>query len=251
MVMESCDLFELLALIEDFLQHGKVFVYGGISAESESHATSKLNLILNGNPIMLLEVSASVSLLVAGGSLLALLCSAVDHIGYVCEISCNIIRMQKLDRSVMLAILHAFALICGSKYFSLQQYSIAMAVVKSLVMFLEKQHSSANSTSFSLTDVGTRSSILLCTHCPFLVGAVPVVDVAVMLLENLLKQSHCGSWPQDSLALVNFPRLLPHEEGTEELSGLEEAASLSQFDENLCNFLDAISLIELLASVMV
>lgn len=250
-VIESCDLFEMLALIEDFLQHGKVFVCGGVSVESESHVASKFNLILNGSPITLLEVAASANLLVAGGSLLASLCSVADHIGYVCEISCNIIRMQKLDRQVMLAILHAFALICGSKYFSIQQYSVAMAVVKSLVMFLEKQTLSAHSTSFSLLDAVTQSSILLCTHCPFSAGAVPMEDVATMLLDNLQKQSHCGLWPQDSLALVNFSRLLLHGEGTDERSGFGEAASLSQYDENLCNFLDTISLIEVLASVMV
>ncbi|XP_057764044.1 LOW QUALITY PROTEIN: uncharacterized protein LOC130985225 [Salvia miltiorrhiza] len=170
MVIESCGLSELLAIIEDFLQQSKVFVCGGISSESESHVTSKLNLILNGNPTLLLEVAASAHLLVAGGCLLASLCSAVDNIGYVCEISYSIIRMQKLDRPVMLAILHAFALICGSKYFTSSQYSIAMTVVKSVVIFLEEQTLSANCTSFSLSGVRNPSSILLCTHCPFSAG---------------------------------------------------------------------------------
>lgn len=255
MFIESCDLFELLALIEDFLLQRKVLVYdGSVSAESESHSTSKLNLILNGNSIMLLEVSASAHLVVAGGSLLASLCSAVDHIGFVCEMSCNIIRMQKLDPPVMLAILHAFAHICGSKYFTLQQYSIAMTLVKSLVMFLEKQTLLGNSTSFYLSDVGNPSSILSCTNCPFSAGAVSMEDVAVILLENLQKQCHSGSRPQDSLALVNLlvPRLQPHEEGPAEVSGLGEADLLSSTcDENLCNFLDILSLVEVLASVMV
>ncbi|KAH6773561.1 hypothetical protein C2S51_011965 [Perilla frutescens var. frutescens] len=252
MFMESCDLFELLVLIEDFLLWRKVFVCGGVSAESESHVISKLNLILNGNAIMLLEVAASAHQLVAGGILLASLCSAVDQIGFVCEMSCNIIRMQKLDPLVMLAILHAFAHICGSKYFALQQYSIAMTVVKSSVLFLEKQTLSTNSTSFSPSDVGNPSSILLCTNCPFSAGAIPVEDVAMLLLENLQKQCHCGSWPQDSLASVNLldPILWPHE-GTEEVSGLGKAAPLnSTCDENLCNFLDLLSLVEVLASVM-
>ncbi|XP_042006808.1 uncharacterized protein LOC121755558 [Salvia splendens] len=253
MAMESCGLFELLAIIEDFLQQSKVFVYGGVSAESDAHVTSKLDLILNGNPIMLLEVAASAHLLIAGGSLLASLCLAVDDIGYVCEISYNIIRTQKLDRPVMLAILHAFALICGSKYFTLQHYSVAMTVVKSVVMFLEEQTLSAGSTSSSLSDSRNPSSMLLCTHCPFSEGAVSVENAAAMLLENLQKQCHCGLWPQDSLALVSLlvPTLPIHEEGDGAVSGLGEAASSSlACDETLCNFLDIFSLVEVLASVM-
>ncbi|KAG6405052.1 hypothetical protein SASPL_132634 [Salvia splendens] len=229
------------------------FVYGGVSAESESHVTSKLDLILNGNPIMMLEMAASAHLLIAGGSLLASLCLAVDDIGYVCEISYNIIRTQKLDRPVMLAILHAFALICGSKYFNLQHYSVAMTVVKSVVMFLEAQTLSAGSTSSSLSDSRNPSSMLLCAHCPFSEGAVSVENAAVMLLENLQKQCHCGLWPQDSLALVSLlvPTLPIHEEGDEVVSGLGEAASSSlACDETLCNFLDIFSLVEVLASVM-
>ncbi|XP_047948098.1 uncharacterized protein LOC125194101 isoform X2 [Salvia hispanica] len=253
MAMESCGLFELLAIIEDFLQQSKIFVYGGVYAESESHVTSKLDLILNGNPIMLLEVAASAHLLIAGGSLLASLCLAVDDIGYVCEISYNIIRTQKLDRPVMLAILHAFALICGSKYFTLQHYSVAMTVVKSVVMFLEEQTLSASSTSLSLSDSRNPSSMLLCTHCPFSEGAVSVENAAVMLLENLQKQCHCGLWPQDSLALVSLlvPTLPIHEEGDKVVSGSGETASSSlACDETLCNFLDIFSLVEVLASVM-
>ncbi|KAL1560410.1 myosin-10-like [Salvia divinorum] len=253
MAMESCGFLELLAIIENFLHQSRVFVYGGVSAESEFHVSSKLNLILNDNHIMLLEVAASAHLLVAGGSLLASLCSAVDDIGYVCEISYSIIRMQKLDRPVMLAILHVFALICGSKYFTLQQYSVAMSVVKSVVMFLEEQTVSANSISLSQSDVRNPSSMLVCTHCPFSAGAVSVEDAAVMLLENLQKQCRCGLWPQDSLSLVNllFPTLPLHEEGGKEVSGSGEVALSSlACDENSCNFLDIISLFELLASVM-
>ncbi|KAL1555888.1 hypothetical protein AAHA92_11575 [Salvia divinorum] len=253
MAMESCGLFELLAIIEDFLQQSKVFVYGGVSAESESHVTSKLDLILNGNPVMLLEVAASAHLLIAGGSLLASLCLTVDDIGYVCEISYNIIRIQKLDRPVMLAILHAFALICGSKYFTLQHYSVAMTVVKSVVMFLEERTLSASSTSLLYLSDSRNPSSMLCTHCPFSEGAVSVEIAAAMLLENLQKQCHCGLWPQDSLALVSLlvPTLPIHEEGGEVVSGLGETASSSlACDETLCNFLDIFSLVEVVASVM-
>lgn len=252
--MESCDLFELLAVIEDFLLQRKVLVCGDVSAESEILRTSKLNLTLNGNAIMLSEVVASAHLLVAGGSLLASLCSAFDHIGFVCEVSSNIIRMQKFNPAVMLAVLHSFAHICGSKYLTLQQYSVAMTVVKSLVMFLEKQTLSTDSSSFFPSDVENPSKFWLCSNCPFSEGGVSMEDVALLLLENLQKLCRSESWPQDSLALVNLlgPREWSHEEGTEEVSGLREAAPLSSTsDENFCDFIDILSLVEVLASFMV
>ncbi|KAI3456060.1 hypothetical protein Pfo_012723 [Paulownia fortunei] len=248
--MESCDLFELFAVIEDFILQRKVLVCGDVSSESEALLSSKVNVVLNGNAIMLSEVVASAHLLVAGGSLLASLCSAVDHIGFVCEMSCNIITMQKFDPAVMLAVLHAFAHVCGSKYFTLQQYSIAMTVIKSLVMFLEKQTLSTNSPSM----VENLSNIWLCsTNCPFSEGAVSMEDVALLLLENLQKHGRSESWPQDSLELVKTvaPRVWSHEERTEEVSGLREAVPLSSTSyENLCDFIDILSLVEILASFM-
>lgn len=252
--MESCDLFVLLAVIQDFLLQRKVLVCGEVSADSGILATSKLNLILNGNEVMLSEVVASAHLLIVGASLLASLCSTIDHIGFVCEVSCNIIRMQKFNPSVMLAILHAFAHICGSRFLTLQQYSLTMTVVKSLVIFLEKQTLASNSTSLIPSEVGSPSKIWLCTNCLFLEGAVPIEDVVVLLLENLQKQCHSESCSLDSLALNNLtaPKVRSHEDGTEEGSGLREAVPLSSTsDENICNFIDILSLVEVLASFMV
>ncbi|KAL8032316.1 hypothetical protein ABFX02_13G088300 [Erythranthe guttata] len=218
--MESCEFVELFAVIEDFFLQRKLLVRGDVYAEREAPLGSKINLVLNGDSITLSEVLASPDLLVAGGSLLASLCSAVDHIGFVCEISCNIISIQKLDPAVMLAVLHVFAHICGPKYFALEQYSLAMTVVKSVVMFLEKQTLPIDSTSFS-----PLSKIRLCsssTICPFLEGAVSVEDVALLLLENLHKceQSH------------------------------GERAEEGSYDENFCDSIDILSLVEILASFM-
>ncbi|KAL7089298.1 hypothetical protein ACP275_13G178900 [Erythranthe tilingii] len=216
--MESCDFVELFAVIEDFFLQRKLLVRGDVSAEREAPLGSEINLVLNGDSITLSEVLASPDLLVAGGSLLASLCSVVDHIGFVCEISCNIISIQKLDHAVMLAVLHVFAHICGPKYFALEQYSLAMTVVKSVVMFLEKQTLPTDSTSFSRL-----SKIRLCsTICPFLEGAVSMEDVALLLLENLYKckQSH------------------------------GERAEEGSYDENFCDSIDILSLVEILASFM-
>ncbi|KAK4440127.1 Two-pore potassium channel 2 [Sesamum alatum] len=251
--MESCDLSELLAVIEDFLLQKKVLACGDVSAESQVLPSSSINLVLNGNAIVLYEMMASAHLSVVGGSLLASVCLAVDRIGFLCEVSCNIIMMPTFDPAVLLAVLHVFAHICGSKYFTLQQYSIAMAVVKSLVMFLEKQTSSTNSVSSSPTVGNLSKSWLCCKNCPFSEGALPVEDVPLLLLQNLQNHDTSDYWPQDSIELVNtlVPRVWSDEERTEEVSALTKAVPLSTTAcENLCDIIDILSLTEILVSFM-
>ncbi|KAL0352896.1 UNVERIFIED_CONTAM: hypothetical protein Sangu_0870900 [Sesamum angustifolium] len=252
--MESCDLSELLAVIEDFLLQRKVLACGDVSAESKVLPSSRINLVLNGNAIMLYEIMASAHLLVVGGSLLASLCLAVDRIGFLCEMSCNIIMMPTFDPAVLLPVLHVFAHTCGSAYFTLQQYSIAMAVVKSLVTFLEKQTSSTNSVSSSPSTVENLfKSWLCCKNCPFSEGALPIEDVPLLLLQNLQNHDRSDYWPQDSLELVNSldPRIWSDEERTEEVSALTKAAPLSTTAyEHLCDIIDILSLTEILASFM-
>ncbi|KAK4399315.1 hypothetical protein Sango_1407000 [Sesamum angolense] len=251
--MESCDLSELLAVIEDFLLQRKVLACGDVSAESKVLPSSRINLVLNGN-IMLYEMMASAHLLVVGGSLLASLCLAVDRIGFLCEMSCNIIMMPTFDPAVLLPVLHVFAHTCGSTYFTLQQYSIAMAVVKSLVTFLEKQTSSTNSVSSSPSTVENLfKSWLCCKNCPFSEGALPIEDVPLLLLQNLQNHDRSDYWPQDSLELVNslVPRIWSDEERTEEVSALTKAAPLSTTAyEHLYDIIDILSLTEILASFM-
>ncbi|KAL0398375.1 UNVERIFIED_CONTAM: hypothetical protein Sradi_2180800 [Sesamum radiatum] len=252
--MESCDLSELLVVIEDFLLQRKVLVCGDVSAESKVLPSSSINLVLNGNAIMLYEMMASAHLLVVGGSLLASLCLAVDHIGFLCEMSCNIIVMPTFDPAVLLLVLHVFAHTCGSKYFTLQQYSIAMAVIKSLVMFLEKQTSSTNSVSSAPSKVENLfKSWLCCKNCPFSEGALPIEDVPLLLLQNLQNHDRSDYWPQDSLELVNslVPRVWSDEERTQEVSALTKAVPLSTTGyEHFCDIIDILSLTEILASFM-
>ncbi|KAL6567318.1 hypothetical protein OROGR_000986 [Orobanche gracilis] len=235
MFMESCDLFELCAVIENFILHREVFVCGEVSGELESVHSFKANLVLQGNVVLVSEIVASSQLLVAGGCLLASLCTAVDHIGFVCEMSCDIITMQKYERPVMLAILHAFANVCGSKYFTLQRYSIAMIVIKSLVVFLEKQTSSNKSASFCST------------NCPFSEGALSMEDVALLLVATLQEHGRSKCWPQDLVV----SRVSSHEGRTGAVSDSREAVILSPTSlGNLCDFTDILSLLEILASFM-
>ncbi|GER42745.1 maternal effect embryo arrest protein, partial [Striga asiatica] len=243
MFMETCDLLELFTVIENFILQGKVFVCDEVSGSPEATHSFKANLVLNGNSVTVSEVIASAQLLVAGASLLASLCSAVGHIGFICETSCNIIQMHKFDRLLMLAILHAFAHACGSKFLSIQQYSISMTVVKSLVTFLEKQAISANSSSFGL------SKFWVCgNNCPFSEGAISMEDVVSLLLEKLQNHGQYNYLPQDLLV----PVLCSPNKRTVEISGLREDVlpSLTS-DENLCDFTDILSLLEILSSFMV
>ncbi|KAL3833601.1 hypothetical protein ACJIZ3_008337 [Penstemon smallii] len=237
--MESCDLFELLAFIEDFLLQRKVLVCVDVSAGSPVVCSPKINLVLNGNAITLSEQAASAHLLVAGASLLASLCLAIDHIGFVCEISCNIFAAEIFDPDMVLPVLHAFAHTCGSKYFTLPQYTLTMTVIKSLVMFLEKQTLCNHSTSSSPSQVKTPSKSWSCsTNCPFSEDAAPMEDLVLLLSEKLQQYGQSVSWPHDSLELVKslVPRV-SHED-----TGLR--------DDNLLSFVDILSLVETIASFM-
>lgn len=252
--MESCDLLDLLALIEDFLLQRKVLVCGDLSSEAPVTGSSKINLVVNGSAVILSEQAALVYQLVAGGCLLASLCLAVDHIGFICETSCELFAMRDFDPVVVLAILHSFAYSCGSQYFTLKPYSLAMTVVKSLVMVLEKQASSSNyaSTFSSMVEMPSKTWSC-CANCPFSEGVVPMEVLASLLLENLQKYIKSCSFPQDSLALMNsfVPIVSSNEEITEEVTGLRQAVSLiATSNESLCNFVDILSLVEIIARFM-
>ncbi|CAA2972210.1 Hypothetical predicted protein [Olea europaea subsp. europaea] len=249
--MESCNLFELLDLIEDFLLQRKVLVCGDLSSESMLECVPEMNPVINDNIKMSVKAASS-HLLVAGAILLASLCKAVGHFGFVCETSCNILMMEKFDSSVLLTILHVFAHLCGSKYFNIDQYSVAMTVVKSLVMFLEKQNHSTVST-FSQSLVGTPSKIWSCSKCPFSEGSVSMDDVASLLLDKLQKYAGACVWPEDLFELVNLlvPESLPCKEKADEVSLHGEIVIPSSIsDEFLHNFIDILSLFELVAFSM-
>ncbi|KZV47462.1 hypothetical protein F511_23042 [Dorcoceras hygrometricum] len=254
--MESCDLFDLLALIEEFLLKRKVLVCCGLSPEAPIIGSSYIQLVVNGGNVILSEQAALTYQLVAGGCLLASLCATVDHIGLVCATSCELFAMPKFDPAMVLAILHSFAHFCGSKYFTLQPYSLAMTVVKSLVMALEKQASSSNiaSTFSSMVEMPTPSKTWsCCTNCLFSENVVSMEVLASLLLENLQKYSKSSSLPHDSLDIMKsfLPRVLTNEEITNEVSSLRQAVSLTATsNEILCNFVDVLSLVEIIAHLM-
>ncbi|KAI8524562.1 hypothetical protein RHMOL_Rhmol13G0158800 [Rhododendron molle] len=148
------------------LQSSRILVYRDVSSHSLPLCGSMVDAFLNGKEEYLSYEMARTPQLLAGSSLLAALCAAIDHIGFLYEASYNIFRMHKLDGSLVLTILHIFAFVCGSKYFNHKDYGLIMTVIKSLVPFLEKRNIASDSNSWP--------EFPTCTQCPLSMDAVYV-----------------------------------------------------------------------------
>ncbi|KAA8519316.1 hypothetical protein F0562_013572 [Nyssa sinensis] len=215
---------------------------------------------------------ASIQQLIAGSVVLASICAAVNHTGFLWEASYNIFRMQKFDSLLMLTILHVFAHLCGSKYFTLKDYGLLMTVLKSLVTFLESANLLTDSASCppSLTEFRPEFP---CTKCPFYEGAVSMDIVVSLLLERLQNCAFSSTMHQDMMESVNSfnSGASSQEDKTEENAGREgflyslcmncdascclnksripTTQSQCAFD-GTCHFSDILSLIELVACNM-
>lgn len=173
---------ELLSLIEDFLIHRRVLLYRNVSSESLPVHDSLSDIVICGRDVLSFQAASDQQLL-GSSILLASICIAVDHIGFVCETSYNMLRMQKMDSS-MLTILHVFAYIAGAKYFTNGDHSVSMTVIKSLVTVLEREITSTETCycrPLSVLQLG----FPLCKDCPYSVGAVPMDEVVSLLIEKL------------------------------------------------------------------
>jgi hypothetical protein len=146
---EVCCLDELLGLIEEFLLDGKLMVYADLSSEPLSGCDSMIDILLDGVNIKFVSKSASSNLLVAGSIILASICAAIDHIGFLCQASYSLLRMHRCDTVSALTILHIFAYLAGEKFLSPRKHSLTMTVLKSVIMFLEGGDSSVASAASS------------------------------------------------------------------------------------------------------
>ncbi|XP_058220019.1 uncharacterized protein LOC131330452 isoform X2 [Rhododendron vialii] len=261
---ELCTSGELLTLIEDFLMNRRILVYSDVSSHSLPLCGSMDDLFLNGKEEHLSYETALTPQLLAGSILLAALCAAIDHIGFLCEASYNIFRMHELDGSLVLTILHVFAFVCGSKYFNHKDDGLIMTVIKSLVPFLEKRNIASDSDSCP--------EFPACTQCPFSVDVVSVETVVLSLLQQLQKYALSGTVNQDPNEVENSSSLLSYNEKAENTWWLEGELNLqpmncsascclikldmptsqvkSLCDGNFCHFSDVISLVELVAGNM-
>ncbi|XP_037493455.1 uncharacterized protein LOC105637078 isoform X1 [Jatropha curcas] len=256
-----CCLDELLSLIEDFLINGRVIECTIVPSETLVGCDSRRNIFLNGINVNLSSKPASADQLVAGSIILASVCAAVDRIEFICEASYNLLRIQKYDIDILLAILHVFAYLGGDRFFSLKEYGLTMKVLKTIIIFLEGGHSpvaSAASRFSSLHVAGVKFHS--CGKCPF--GAVSVDIVVTELLEKLQNQH-----PPELANLPNF-HVLSNESDAKRCSSPEGVCCALDANSGasccvmpathitsvcngaLCYLSDVLSLVELLACYM-
>lgn len=238
--VESCDMHELVALIEDLLLNRRILAYDvshGLALQFDSRG--KVNL--DSNCIFWSIQAASTDLLFAAGLILGSICAAVDQIGFVCEVSCNIFNMKTINSLLLLRLLHTFAYLCGTKFFTIEGYGLVMSVLKCLVVFLEGQNSSRDCFYCLPSVVGTCMKNSAHGTCPFSDGAVSVDIIVSVLLEKL--QNYALSGKQDLLDALH----------SSHCSSIKDVQYPPNFVSNqyLCHFIDILSLVELVASFMV
>nr|XP_009805024.1 PREDICTED: uncharacterized protein LOC104250150 isoform X4 [Nicotiana sylvestris] len=248
MFVEYCNFYDVLSLMEDFLLHDKLLV-PAVSSDSKLATNSGINLILDGHSVSLCKQPAPTQLLLIGGILLASVCSAVDHVGFVCEASCNILRMRRSDA---LNILHIFAYLCGSKYFILKEYGLAMTVVKSLVMLIHKNRSSPDPLSCIGSSVESLSRICSGSKCPFSEGAATMDIVASSLLDSINSYA-CSAVGSDLMESLNSSRRRVKCDGRktgESSDDVDLVQSAFVISENSCQLTNTLALVELVAGFM-
>ena len=270
-----CHLDELLNLIEEFLIDKKVLVYNNVPSESLRACDSRISILVDGVDRIMSFETASTHLLVAGSIILASICAATDHIGFICEASYDIFRVHRSDSSLLLTILHVFAHVCGEKYFTSSNYCLIMTVMKSLVTLSERQNFSAKSTSCLSSQSKVQNEFPPCIECPFSQNAASVDIVISLLLDKL--QDYAISDTVDQELIKSDKALgcgfLSSKDKAEKDSDHQEAFCVhsmkcdmpcslnnfvtpashsgSGFSRTLCHFIDILSLVELVTSSMV
>lgn len=264
---------ELLSLIEDFLIDRRVMVIEDCSSGSLIKYNSGVHVLLDGSNIKLSSLPASEEQLVAGCIILASICAASGHVGFICETSYNILRTGRFNKSSMLTILHIFAHLGGEKFFSLSNYSLMMTVLKSLVRFLEET-SSLDAASCIPSTIDGHTEFSSCVKCPFLKDYIPVDTVTSLLLEAIKIYALSGTLCKDAIepvdllnSTVMLDRYKTEQSSSNEmnfhaveinidescLSKLTESANQSDAitSMTLYDFNDLLSLVELVACCMV
>ncbi|KAL5763620.1 hypothetical protein ACOSQ2_016214 [Xanthoceras sorbifolium] len=192
-VFDELCLNDLLGLIENFLMDGKVLKYSDGASQGLIDCNSKINILLDGMNTILSSEAASDDQLVAGSIVLASICAATDHIGFICEASYNILRMHWYNHSLVLTILHIFAYLGREEYFTLREHNLTMTVLKSIVMCTERRSSSGAETYGHSSARQVRAEFHPCTNCPFSKDAVSVDITISLLLKKLQTYAQSGT----------------------------------------------------------
>ncbi|XP_022716521.1 uncharacterized protein LOC111275409 isoform X2 [Durio zibethinus] len=265
LVSELC-LDELLSVMEDFLIDGRVMLYTNLSSETAVECDSKMHVIIDGSDVIFSHEAASADLLVGGSIILGSLCATADRAGFMCEAVYNIFRMHRYDTAVVLVILHVFAYVGGNKIFTLRDYSLIMTVLKSVVMFLESE--CAPVAIATLSPVGdVQPQIHACVGCPFSKDALSVDIVVSLLFAKLQNYAQSGIMHQHWTANSSNSSVTYIEDKVEHnlscvLDMNYDASccldkyivpgkhSVSGVAGTLCDIIDVLSLMELLACNM-
>eukprot|EP00268_Persea_americana_P065341 TRINITY_DN8707_c0_g1_i1.p1 TRINITY_DN8707_c0_g1~~TRINITY_DN8707_c0_g1_i1.p1 ORF type:complete len:1487 (-),score=391.90 TRINITY_DN8707_c0_g1_i1:448-4908(-) len=183
--LELCECNILFNLIESFLIDRTVLVYScPLLLPSDSGGRI---LSLRGRTMLISSKTATSNQLETGCVLLASVCTATNNVGFICEVSYNILRMCKDDICWILTALHIFASVCGKKYFEQTNHSSIMTATKSVVLHLERGEKSGVlvSSPYLTSSSGIHPRFISCVQCPFADGAVCMDEVFTVLLENL------------------------------------------------------------------
>lgn len=240
MFLKSCDLHELVSLIEDFLLNRQILVYDDVSHGVLLQHDSRAKVALNDDCTFWCIQVVSNDLLFAGGLLFALIFAALDQIAFICEVSCNILSMSKVNSLLLLRLLHVFAYLCGSKYFTLEDFSLKISVLKYFVVFLERQDLSGDCISCLPSAAGTSMKVSACSSCPFKDGVVSVDFIVSTLLGKL--QEHMEALNSSSCQSMTLEM-----KKTDVQCHGEAIPSNFVPNENLIDFIDSLSLLELVA----
>ncbi|EOY25696.1 Maternal effect embryo arrest 22, putative [Theobroma cacao] len=264
-VAELC-LDELLSVIEDFLIEGRILFYTDLSSESSSECDSRIHVTVDGSDVILLHEAASADLLVAGSIILGSICAAADRTGFMCEAVYNIFRMHRYDISVALLVLHVFAYVGGDKIFTSRKYSLTMTVLKSIVVFLEREHAPVATVTLSLV-AEVQAECHACVGCPFSKDVLSVDIVVSLLFEKLQNYVQSGIMHQEVTANSSNSNVMSIQDKTEQNLGCvvdmncDVSCCLDKYSVpgkqsgsfvagTLCHISDVLSLIELLACNM-
>ncbi|KAI5332054.1 hypothetical protein L3X38_022182 [Prunus dulcis] len=187
---------ESLSLIEDFLINGRVLVCKDAPSEARVECHSMVNILCDG--IHISSRPASADELVAGSIVLASICAAFDHIGFISEMSYSILQISRSNHSLVLTILHAFAYIGGEKFFNFCNFDL-VTVMRSIVTYLERVSISDSSGSCIPSASNSRTVFCTCVKCPFSEDAVSVDTATSFLLERLQIGALSGATYQDAM----------------------------------------------------
>ncbi|CAN6553485.1 unnamed protein product [Malus baccata var. baccata] len=169
---EFGSLEETLNIMEEFLINGRFVV-----CKDESSETLIDGVHISSRP-------ASADELVAGSIVLASICAAIDHTGFICEMSYNILRISRSNHSLILTILHVFAYLGGEKFFNFGNSNLVI-ILKSIAIYLEGVSSSDTASSFIPSVSNSRTMFSPCIKCPFFEEAVSMDAATSLILERL------------------------------------------------------------------